>query len=366
MSTVATVTAGHGEYIVTHPKGVSKEMYSVAYQILNRHSPIALHNAGQNPQHRYTLLHKEIKQLDPDLDITFIPRTLYELVLQRMGIEEDLKYNKICEYFIGGIGYKTIDTMQEQIERDCWHLCPQAPNKAAFLESVAFRLNGLFQSKPSGFTIKELFALTEYEIKFLKDLFNSRKALNDVAYGGPSTCFGQAETRGCAQSVAIQADYQANLFRNAVAFECSGIAQRCFLLYRGTPLANDCAYSITEPSSPFTVSYGTSLLAGVCRDIGGSAFYHMLHQPHAFALAMPYEKLRNSPFHYPSNSTLEQFYGKGESYVARSKAWEGADPEKLTIWGEENHERSHLTSPLSREELLEQFSHYNKQRMNLK
>ncbi len=46
---------------------------------------------------RYDLIQQSVKSINIDLDVAFIPRTLYELIFLKECICEDIHQNKICD-----------------------------------------------------------------------------------------------------------------------------------------------------------------------------------------------------------------------------------------------------------------------------
>ena len=93
---------GYGEFVVFHhhpdksKTPLSKEEFKQAYTILNEHAPDKMKSeayANRDVQIRARLREK----ISQDCDIAFIPRTLYELILIRKGLEEESRDpQKIC------------------------------------------------------------------------------------------------------------------------------------------------------------------------------------------------------------------------------------------------------------------------------
>ena len=85
------VLLGQGEYIVHYrnsKKSIPKDVYEKIYKTLTENSPLKIattkydneESITKNSKERYHIILKEIQKNHSDLQITFVPRTLYELV----------------------------------------------------------------------------------------------------------------------------------------------------------------------------------------------------------------------------------------------------------------------------------------------
>ncbi|PJD97597.1 MAG: hypothetical protein CK425_02925 [Parachlamydia sp.] len=96
------IISGQGEYVAYHVKddqrlAVSLETYEKVYEIFAKHLPhFSKSSLLEEGSKRYESLRTKIKEIDPSLEITFIPRTLYELIYIQGCIEEDLTHKAIC------------------------------------------------------------------------------------------------------------------------------------------------------------------------------------------------------------------------------------------------------------------------------
>src|ERR1700691_3191088 len=106
-SSTSIVTMGHGEYVVFYelPNGekreLSRDAFEQVYKIFNQFSLAAIMKSGSGKEaeeyaNRYERIKKNVKEIDPTLEVAFVPRTLYELIFIRECISEDLKHNDIC------------------------------------------------------------------------------------------------------------------------------------------------------------------------------------------------------------------------------------------------------------------------------
>ncbi len=403
------VTIGHGEYVVFHQDSkqiISKEKFETAFAILLHYSPAAIvkRAAYDECANRYELMKAKIKELDPNLEVAFVPKSLYELFFIKKCIKEDLKHKSICPYLCpieqtitpkffaneGGdeVFANFLATKKEvQLKRKCWHLGyyvheQNVPDTAT--KELAFRLNqvivkALLPSK-EGFTHQELASCTEKEFSFFKDYYNTctkdiarngneSKLISSCTTPGPTTNFGYESNRGSIKAMCIRNDADAQIIRNALALECSEIAQRSFLLYRGSDFQTDSNLCRSNKDKPYSISYGTSLFAGCVYDGGATAYYYMRQaMKDAYVLSIPYDRLQTSPFYIPQAHTITQLLSDGESFHARTTSWKDFDITQLRgIQGGANYKQvDHLQSQLTQEEHTLQFQAYKNLAIQLK
>jgi hypothetical protein len=407
------IKMGHGEYVVfkNSPEGekeaLSRDTFEKAYQVLDQYSPAAIVNnnsdknaAAEQCANRYELIRTKIKEIDPSLEIAFIPRSLYELIFVRKCIKEDLKAKEVCpllepyvqshlhypdEYANSPLGKEITKQMEaEKVKRKCWHLCyfnDAGDNQQGSVKDVAYRLNRVITKallpQKGGFTYKELTEFTEKEIDFLKahhtkypeylEQIKTDKAhaIKNLDKSSPTTSFGVTTTWGSINSMSIRDDKDAQILRNAMALECSKVAQKSFLLYRGADFQSDSPISRNNANEPFSLSYGTGPLAGVLYDGGATAWHFMRNEQNAYVIPLPFEKLNDSPFYIPPSNAVSQLFGKGEIFHGRTKVQKGY--ENPTVQGVQFDRRTgHLKSNLTKEELVAQFQECKKAAIQLK
>jgi hypothetical protein len=404
------ITMGQGEYIVFHklPTGeklpLSRETFEQVYQVLLQHSPAVLsENAIKECANRYELIKAKLKEIDPTLEAVFIPRTLYELIFIRKCIQEDLKHKGICpdlEPWSHKISLKTFkddqikyleflkDQQEQRLERKCWHLCyftDTGNNEHAGVKDVAYRLNNAilkaFDPSNECFTHKEFSALAEKEIQFLKDHYkNGLETIEKLRKGekvkevisfsnpGPTTNFGFDTTRGTVKPMGIRNEIDAQIIKDAIALDCSKLAQHSFFLYRGADFEKDSTSCWSDKEKPYSLSYGSSLFAGCLYDGGASAFHYMRNGQNAYAVPVAFDQLNDSPFFVPTTHTVAQLFGVGEIFHARTKAWKDFDVENIGGMnnGVNGHVRDHLKSNLNQDELTAKFQEYKNKAVQLK
>jgi hypothetical protein len=192
---------------------------------------------------------------------------------------------------------------------------------------------------------------------------------------GPTTNFGYESIRGSIKPMGIRNDQDAQIIQDALKLDCSKIAQNAFLLYRGSDFQKDSPYSWGNHDKPYSLSFGTSLFAGCLYDGGATAFHHMRdsvfhyrENQNGYVVAIPFSQLNTSPFYIPPTNTVAQLSGYGETFHARTKAWQGYDVENIggINLGANLHVRDHLKSDLSKDTLIAQFEQYKKEAIHLK
>lgn len=422
------ITMGQGEYVVFHqlpdgsPKGLSREKFDKVYELLNAYSPLALLHAGKinrinDIKMRYSLLKAKIKELDPTLEIAFIPKTLYELIFIRKCIREDVKNKSICWCLNNDIrdatkGQKQYDSLTKckiakahkwipgaegrqnflkdlekyKKNRKCWHLC-HLENAGDYnhpdVRKIAYRLNQVIikKLKPSqgGFSQKALSIFAENEIAFLKKHHTETKALIQASkttpesllpLGSPTVNFGIEKNYDGISSMCIRNDEDAKILLNALSLECSAEAQNALILYRGSDFQKDSVVAQGNEENSYSLSYGMTVFAGVIHDPGATAFRYMRTAPNAYAILIPFEELVSSLFFVPFEAcTIPQLFAQGESFHPRTKLWQGYDIRKpihgVSPFGI-NQRPDLLLSNYTKKELQTQFEHYKARAVQLK
>ncbi len=443
------IKKGYGEYVVflkgCDRKKLSAPMFAKVYSVLSRYSPARImYTNNENSQKvkeeyadRYELISKNIKLIDQDLEVAFIPRTLYELVLIRKCIKEDLKRGEICKFLNpqkhskAHIERKTnrlkkeIEDQQKEItaleqellkldpnntrlkaflEQDiqnlqkeklecehnykrfldkpkspdpkCWHrICSKTPELLPDtldenILNIAFRLNKAIlktcDSRKAPFTYESLAGIAEKEIAFLKDCYLDAQKGSEKVFNckspGPAMCFRYESVRGSTNPMGLRDEKDAVPIRIAIALECSLLAHNSLFFYRGAEYAIDVPHHRTNPKTPFSLSYGTSLFSGVMFDQKATAFAPMRNGTDGFVIPVPIYEISASPFYYPISDTMYQIYGIGEIFHGRSKGWKGISLEHgmqgvapgpcITL--------DHLHSDLSEDDFNRVFDQYKK------
>lgn len=367
-----SIESGYGEFYVFNTTGVKvpKDKYDAAFQIIAESSLIAIArsdkaNKSELAQHRVTIMREKIKQLDPALEIGFIPRVLYELLFIRKCMKEEIRDQEFCDYCYKGAAREiekhpeNEETIkQDIIKRKCWHaksFGPENSSQDPILRNYAFRINKYIVKalKPttSGFTYQQFKKFAEIEIQQLQKFYSEFKPFEERK--------GESLTLNMSKEGAfgIANEKQSQLILKVLELECSKISQNAFLLYRGSGANGSdsifCKFS--DQSDYHRLSYGTGLFAGCVFDSTATAFYFMRQEVlDGFALVVPIEKLSRSIFDYPEGNGLSQLLGRGEYFHVSTKRWKGlwADvqsPDRYINWD----------SDIEKSDYIAQFQDYS-------
>lgn len=393
------ITIGQGEYVVFHSsldggkREISRDMFDQVYKILNRYSPMAMINYGKDVEeisNRYRMIQSKISEIDPSLEAVFIPRTLYELIFIRKCIKEDLKQKEICDGLSPGIHQWNLEKFKgdhiryteflesiksDRLKRKCWHLCYFADagnDDHPGVQDVVYRLNQYIVEKlvssNRGLKYSELSACVDKEIEFLKKYYqNPIKEILHCVTPGPTTNFATESRRGSIRPMGIRNENDAEIIRKALVLDCSMDAINSVILYRGADFKQDLPFTIEDKERPYSLSYGTSLFAGCVFDGGATAFHHMRNKKNAYAILIPFDRLKNSPFYVPQSHSITQLFSDGEIFHARTKAWKNFNVQKIDGMniGANSHIRDHLQSNLTKDVLITQFVEYKNSAVHL-
>lgn len=264
---VKGITQGQGEYIVYHKYGcqtLEKDQFERVYKTLNDLSD-------------YTTLRYQLKEMDSNLEVLFIPRTLYQLIFIRQVMKESLDAGKLCD--------KTAK------EDKCWHIC-KGPNDHAGIKELSFRMHYILptlckRNESTGWTLtqKEIDGLVEKELTFLQEEHQKaekNQTLTSCNKPDPTTNFRTESTRGSCAPMGIRNEEDKSLIRQVVHLECGERAQDHSLFFRGGRISKD---------KEKTVTFGPSLFAGAIYDGRAAPFVEMRRmETDAYAIAVPTNK----------------------------------------------------------------------------
>ena len=256
----------------------------------------------------------------------------------------------------------------------CWHSAyfsgegELKENKNNNVRDLAYRLNKFFAKKcfqnGGPLTYKEIIQLVRDEIFFLKNYYkNGSPILVNVNVPGPSICFGTESTRGSLKPMGIRNEQDEDIIIKATELECSELAKRHIILYRGSNPIEDSPVLRSNNQMPYSLSYGQGLFSGAIFDPGATAFQCIRNGSHGYSLLIPAEQFDNCCFYIPKSNTLAQLCGDGELFHSRTKMWnEASSLESLggVAPNPKNRNIQCLNSSLSREEFLLQFNEFKK------
>ncbi len=349
---------GYGEYLVYNQSSspLTKEVYDKVYEIINRYKyDFSLTNRSE-------VLRKEIKQIEPDLEICFVPRTLIELEFIRAGIEEEIEKQEGC-----------LQQLQFQFDKNktCWHPPYRGINEEQ-LKSFTFRLNDriINKWKPTGsFSGTQITAIAEDQLSFFRQhAVNFPKLLVSEhkyheCYPSITKNFANCTSRvswAWYNMLSISSDVDASIVRNAIALECDKVAQNAFIIYRGGDLSRDKNHQAFDNTS---LSYGTSLFAGSFFDPGATVFhYSHYYGRDTYALVVPFQEERDDcPFKIPKDPFLLQLAEKGEYFHVRTKLEKetmGKSVRGIAVWEKDIRKEDLPISNLSGAELSDKYNAY--------
>lgn len=383
------IESGYGEYIIyrTHEgriEEVDETIYQQSYSLFRK-----IRSEGGSIQ-------SELNKIDRNLKAIFIPRTLYELFFIKACVKEDLKLGEICDKVSL---FKMLSSKRENIQKlakEDLQLLPNCCHSGYFknfgddensdIKKTSFMMNNLILkkidlSKPENLTFKKINELADKILLYIhhchKNSDSERsKKIEKIARrsdgGVTSRLYCEIDTADV-KPVGIANDRMAQIIRNTIALECSERAKNHYILYRGSIAKNDCPVSTS--GTPYSLSYGTSLFAGIMYDTGASAFAFMrgkdqnnsIHPANdAFAILIPRSTYKNSPFVVPTTHPLCQLQGTGEEFHARTKAWLKDLPDDASIgcstssMGKISDLPMHYKIDITKDEFLKSFDSYMK------
>lgn len=383
------IHGGYGEYVVYRTgdgkiEEVDEKIYQKCYDIFSK-----IRAEGGDTEEA------SLQEIDPEIKITFIPRTLYELFFLRECVQEDLDKGKICENIENHRIYATTknDEMRELCKQallasqPCWHTRYSfkdfGNDQDEEIKKTAYRLNNVILKKldltnPGNLSFQRIHELGNNIIEFMKECHitsGSERAkkleqMVQCADGGVSSNISNEMSRGGTQPCGIPNEEMAKIIQNAIALECSKKAKNSFILYRGSIAQNDhLVNSIT--GNAYSLSYGTGLFAGAMFDPGATAFRYMRGKNNAFALLIPKSMQKDSPFCIPKTHPLCQFLGGGELFHARTKAWTKNIAEDASAgcssagMGSVKNLPDEFKADVTKEKLEESFGEYMKTAISL-
>ncbi len=413
------VRDGYGELIAfrTNNEGVLKEpldfaIYEKAYSIFRACKPLDDAHAKE------LFLEKELHSIDPSLKWAFIPRALYELFCIEQCIEEEIDNwemfedveSLLEEYEEDGALYLScphqIAACKEQSalqgidpflkmekateENWCWHQCEfkdWGNDGHPLVKRIAHHVNDLLVDHlPEGheqfLRFEEITALARAKLAFLKSMtsfassdLSKRISQIPLLPKSLSKVFHNVE-RAVLKPLGINDEGMERIVMNAIALECSAQAGGHEILYRGAKLRLDNPWiEVSGKKVSYSLSFGTGIYSGAKNDPGATPFHYMRDASNeAFALLIPKKEIKESPFSIPETHAVSQFFGVGEKFHARTKAWTvGQDFKAKLKWhaGMNSYDKienlpEHMKLDADAEEFSKKYRHYTDRAIDLK
>lgn len=381
---------GYGEFIVYSKTGqaIAKKTYEKVYDCFLKYHPVELATVKgeQKYAERHTLIGREVKQIDPQLEIAFVPRTLVELMFIRETIDEDLKRGEICRFAGKGELDQELNLKKRKDVKDtCWHLMSNSSRIVDFknpdLVNMSYRLNNVIVNKlkpNEGMTWEKIDKCARLELDFLKNQYREGlqelKERNSNGIGqctdpGTTTNFRYESTRGSITPMGIDSPRSEQIVLNAVALECSEVAKRHLLLYRGSNFEND---SVEHGGKVHSLSFGAGLFGGCMFDGGATPFHFMrtgseyTKKNAGYVIPVRLGELSNSPFYSPKSLAITDVLSHHETFHARTKFWNGATRDQARGYDQAPDESEYLHSNLTKEQLINSFNGYKQKAIHIK
>jgi hypothetical protein len=381
---------GAGEFVVfkSNRENLTPEEYAIAFKIFEKYSPA---HCREGYEKREELILEELKkEIDPSCQITFIPRTLYDIIAIQKVLKEELvdprsrlnreeegtecqrflrfkeaKFSSYGEAII--LGAKSFDPRKDQEDdpelagiAEKHKECPCKNNGvkssayASYLkkstEHTAHKINEIFLEKITStqMNFSELKEMTKKEIQAIKskEIPNKNSILGNLQKVVSKILDGVVE--------------------NALELECSEMALKNTFLFRGANIAHDSPFNLKQQKEQ-SLSYGTSIFAGIFKDEGATSMRYMHDEEAAFALHIPFDKIAGAPFHVKLEHPLEQLWGKGEWFHSRSKVSNAIQISANDVHGvaskegfdvDHKYKKAEIISTLPIDELVEEIQHY--------
>lgn len=362
------ITVGHGEYVVYHHSATggktapARPTFEAALAVLN-------HFNFQTTDDRYEVIRSKIKGIDPTLEITFVPRTYYEMQFLKKGIKEDLARNDFCTN-------ESVrpDPYTPHPTEGCWHTAyfeGEEDNNAEAVRTLAFNLNQNLVKKinkylpgQTAFNFGALSYLTTKQTAFFRqfhDTFNLQQKQSEGAFKtavfSEGTPIEKFSNDSHCFSMGIKDDQDAAFIQRAITLECHPIAESSYLLSRGTDFPTDLPYSPYNLDAPYSFSFGHSLFAGAMYNSGATSFVYMKGSQDGYVMAIPAKGEEADLFVVPKKHAICHLSSNhGVVFHPRSKVWKTAGD----VWGFASFGRVRdivepFFSPLDRETLTDRM-----------
>lgn len=389
------INMGKGEYVIYRNDGeISYDEYQNLYEIITG-------SAHESPRDKLSNIILSKNNWNKDINIIFIPKTLYELFLIKELITEDIRNKSICSFVCARTASTDIDCFEDnkdneyrlflekktriQKERNCLHGCyfhngNKNNNDNIDVIRIAYKINNIIvhilscDGNKSWLKYKDIMKYTDDIINSLQEYYRKCNDKSDKSFDklsscnwpGPTTNFGYESRRGKIRPLGIRNNEDADIIRKAISIECKEIAHDNYILYRGSNIIEDNIYDKT--GNAYSLSYGTSLFAGCVFDGGACAFHYMRTSINAYAIILPYTDINKSLFYIPESGTIPQIFSDGEIFHIRTKSWKNFNVKNIggMNTGAGYNQRDHLVSEIEKEDLLNRFKLYINSSIQLK
>lgn len=332
------VLDGYGEFIITQKgdnrfEAPSIDVFHQILPILQKHASVtwALDRRHTDLESRLPSLKQHVGLLNPSLEVTFVPRVLYELTFIEELIKEVTQYERSFPYLSYASPSREERAKMEQGVKDLplpsqLILFDENSSEASFVQ-MAYALNEAFRLKlqklhcpEPAFSYRQLKTLTQEKIELLTQVANFSsplsRSLRRANFEATNLFLG-------GKIYACDLTESPKIIEKALSLECT---PGNVVLYRGSYFNGDFPLNkgITH-----SLSYGAGLFAGFAFDDGATAWKYirtklLVQNPtepcwNAHALVLNFKSLRQDVFFVPAEHTLLNLLGSGEYFHARSK-----------------------------------------------
>jgi hypothetical protein len=330
LSPEKVITDGYGEYIITYPKPEDKELNEKVYEQCYL-ALIELKKQSLKGEKKMTE-REVVAQIDPSLRLTFVPRVLYEMFYMEQCIKECLAKDKKWLQNLYAMAVN-LRPFPKELEKSWFgpFVGSHGDDYHPKIIKTAYRLNQVIATelKPDqtgNLIYGEITRIAREKIAFLHQVnIYSKSELSEKV---KEVAIAETLLANLLES-GINTDTHREILLNTVALECSSIAKNARILYRGGDLSKDSPILSHQAK---LLSFGSGIYAGNLWDPEACAFYHIsVYFKEAYAIIIPNEEVRTSPFSVPTTHPLCQMNGFGERFHARTKAWIlGVNPNSST------------------------------------
>ena len=267
--------------------------------------------------------------------------------------------------------------VQLQLKK-CWHHTPirtksgLEDNDDIKVKKISYLLNRSFaklcSSEDTPFSYKAILKLVEKEFQFFQNYVQQgseeeKQHLPLPAYikevDSPTRLFRYVANRAYGKSLAILKESDMDFIRKVIQMECSKVATNSILLCRASLRESDSPIYENKPCETMSLSFGTSLFAGVIHDITATVWHLARNQKTTFYMIhIPIEQIDSSCIYFPHANTICQLFSQGESFHSRTKVPEGQKKIYGVQAGPGSTDIDHLYIKMNLSEITEQFAKF--------
>ena len=309
----SVISRGQGEYVLFRQLKDGPIERKISGETFDRIYPILCDYSRNRIVVDYDQVCESIHNIDPTLKVVFIPRTLFELFFIAKVIKSERS-----ERHTSGLKLPFLHKSNEILH------AKQAISANLF--KIGYRLNKAIVKKleanhiSDNLTVSQIVSLANNEICYLRELAKCSVSFEDIVSSDRFWHkFGTSpfSTSGWG-SLAVYDHGRAQIIMEALLLDCCSGRDQLIFLFRGADIETDSYRAKNQHSVCHSISFGTSLFAGVVFDSQASAFFYISRENRGYAIPIKCSDKEEAPFYVPKATTLEQLYGKGELFHSRT------------------------------------------------